>query len=536
MIEYSFSGPGTESEHLWSRSFLEPLAPGALTQFSASLLAEIVARAWYLYYDRLGFSPTPKTRLVRIIEGRPYVNLTLSARLDADNAGSEPPAFVVDGRERPLFAWQKPGFLGGMKLGRGAKKVDETLAALQHELPEITARAREWHDKVLGLRWSQAEVLQIMEEIERYGAATLLPYFAARHNLESAWRRLLTLLGNLPPQKTMALLAATLGGSEGAIESDMAQRIRQLGRMVAAQPALAAWLQAGDFSDWANMLPDGDFADAVRSFFTLYGHRALAEGDACNPRWNEQPALVFDAIREAAANPSNTTTQGAGASDALLQAVGGRAQKEATFLVERIRTLIDMQSRAIHAFAYILAATRRWALAAGHEAMADHRITEIDNVFFYELEEMKQMMTGEWNVSDRSTIHETASERQEHYAQWRQTAPAQFLWGDRPMRATHSGLPAATGRAAGPLQGLSPGSATSAQAILGLVQPGSGAAILLASAAGYFSAQGSASDPLAACARTLALPAVVDLGDSFFDLVSSPHIDIDGTQGKVSNQ
>ena len=48
--------------------------------------------------------------------------------------------------------------------------------------------------------------------------------------------------------------------------------------------------------------------------------------------------------------------------------------------------------------------------------MADHRITEIDNVFFYELEEMKQMMTGEWNVSDRSAIHETASERQEHCA------------------------------------------------------------------------------------------------------------------------
>ncbi|MCB0026221.1 MAG: hypothetical protein KDD91_24490, partial [Caldilinea sp.] len=169
MIEYSFTGPGSESGQLWSRSFMEPLAPGALTQFSASLLAEIAARTWYLYYDRLGFSPTPRTRLVRIIEGRPYTNLTVSARLDAENAGIEPPAFAVDGRERVLIAWQKPGFLGGLKLGRGAKKVDETLTALQNELPEITAQARKWYDKVLGLRWSQAEVLQIMEEIERYG-------------------------------------------------------------------------------------------------------------------------------------------------------------------------------------------------------------------------------------------------------------------------------------------------------------------------------------------------------------------------------
>ncbi|MCO5209125.1 MAG: hypothetical protein M9936_05490 [Caldilinea sp.] len=536
MIEYSFTGPGSESGQLWSRSFMEPLAPGALTQFSASLLAEIAARTWYLYYDRLGFSPTPRTRLVRIIEGRPYTNLTVSARLDAENAGIEPPAFAVDGRERVLIAWQKPGFLGGLKLGRGAKKVDETLTALQNELPEITAQARKWYDKVLGLRWSQAEVLQIMEEIERYGAAALLPYFAARHNLEGAWRRLLSLLDKQPPQETMALLAATLGGNEGAIESDMAQRIRQLGRIAAAQPEVAGWLSAGAFDDWTNTVPAGDFADAAQTFFSLYGHRALAEGDVCNPRWSEQPGIVFDAIRAAAENPSTAIAVGAGSIDALLGAADGKARKEVARLVEQIRTLIDMQSRAIHAYAYILAATRRWALAAGHEAMADHRITEIDNVFFYELEEMKQMMTGEWNVSDRSAIHETASERQEHYAQWQQAVPAGFIWGERPMQATRRGVPAAAGHASGPVRTLTAAGQSGAQPILAVVQPGSGAAMLLASSGGYFSAQGSVYDPLAACARTLVLPAVVDLGDSFFEFLSSPHIAIDGVAGKVAHQ
>jgi len=536
VIEYSFSGPGSESGQLWSRSFMEPLAPGALTQFSASLLAEIAARTWYLYYDRLGFSPTPRTRLVRIIEGRPYTNLTVSARLDAENAGIEPPAFAVDGRERVLIAWQKPGFLGGLKLGRGAKKVDETLTALQNELPEITAQARKWYDKVLGLRWSQAEVLQIMEEIERYGAAALLPYFAARHNLEGAWRRLLSLLDKQPPQEAMALLAAALGGNEGAIESDMAQRIRQLGRIAAAQPEVAGWLSAGAFDDWTNTVPAGDFADAAQTFFSLYGHRALAEGDVCNPRWSEQPGIVFDAVRAAAESPATAMAAGAGSIDALLGAADGKARKEVARLVEQIRTLIDMQSRAIHAYAYILAATRRWALAAGHEAMADHRITEIDNVFFYELEEMKQMMTGEWNVSDRSAIHETASERQEHYAQWQQAVPAGFIWGERPMQATRRGVPAAAGHASGPVRTLTAAGQSGAQPILAVVQPGSGAAILLASSDGYFSAQGSVYDPLAACARTLVLPSVVDLGDSFFEFLSSPHIAIDGEAGKVAHQ
>ncbi len=535
-MEYSFTGPGTENGQLWSRSFLEPLAPGALTQFSASLLAEIAARTWYLYYDRLGFSPTPKMRLVRIIEGRPYTNLTVSARLDAENAGIETPAWVVDGREYPLFAWQKPGFLANMKLGRGAKKIEETLAALHSELPEITARAREWHDKVLKLRWSQAEVLQIMEEIERYGAAAFLPYFAARHNLESAWRRLLHLLGRQPPQETMARLAAAIGRSEGTVENDIVQRIRQLGPLAAAQPEAAAWLGAGDFAGWADTVPPGQFADAAQTFFSLYGHRALAEGDICTPRWNERPEIVFAAIRTAAAHPPAAGAADGSAGDALLKRVEAKAQKEAARLLEQIRTLITLQSHAIHAFAYILAATRRWALAAGREGMADHRITEIDNVFFYEVEEMKQMMTGEWNVSDRSAIHETAVERRQQYARWQQVVPAQFVWGDRPLQARCSGLPAAPGQARAPAQSSAAGQQTDPPPILRFVQPGSGSALLLASAAGFFSAQGSLYDPLAACARTIAVPSVVDLGDSFFALLSSPYVTLDGTQGTVTAQ
>src|SRR5690606_12504436 len=131
-----------------------------------------------------------------------------------------------------------------------------------------------------------------------------------------------------------------------------------------------------------------------QTFFSLYGHRALAEGDVCNPRWSERPGIVFDAIRAAAENPSTAMAVGAGSVDALLGATSGKAQKEIAHLVERIRTLIDMQSRAIHAYAYILAATRRWALAAGHEAMADPRITESESVVGSGCGQKKQMMTG----------------------------------------------------------------------------------------------------------------------------------------------
>ena len=181
-------------ETIWSRSFLQPLAPGALTPFSASMIAVTASRAWYQYYDRLGFDPTPRTRLVRLHGGRPYVDETRSAELEVRHTGQEPPRLRVNGQPLALSAWQKPGFLEGLKLGRGAKRTAETLDALARELDAVTERARAWQTRVVNLRWSQAEVLQIMEEIERVAAATLLPYFAVRRHLEQSLWRLLDLL------------------------------------------------------------------------------------------------------------------------------------------------------------------------------------------------------------------------------------------------------------------------------------------------------------------------------------------------------
>ena len=138
MIEYSLpdstgksqSGGQSAGAPIWSRDFLQPLAPGALTPFSASVLHEMAGRSWYNYFDRLGFDPTPRSRVVRSLHGRPYFTLTLSAQLDAQQAGIEPPVLRIGGAARQIARWEKPGLLAGLKLGGNARKVASTLQAL----------------------------------------------------------------------------------------------------------------------------------------------------------------------------------------------------------------------------------------------------------------------------------------------------------------------------------------------------------------------------------------------------------------------
>ena len=109
---YDYSLPGglpSGNRTVWSNLPLQPLVRGPMTPFSYSVVAEIAGRAWYQYFDRLGFNPTPCGRVVRQYQGRPYLNLTLSAQRDVEGAAIEPLTFVIDGAPFPICKWEKPG-------------------------------------------------------------------------------------------------------------------------------------------------------------------------------------------------------------------------------------------------------------------------------------------------------------------------------------------------------------------------------------------------------------------------------------------
>ncbi len=63
--------------------------------------------------------------------------------------------------------------------------------------------------------------------------------------------------------------------------------------------------------------------------------------------------------------------------------------------------------------ARVVTATRHWLHAAAGEALEDGRLREADEIFLLELEEVKQMMTGEW--SDPGHVQRVVAGRQRAY-------------------------------------------------------------------------------------------------------------------------
>ena len=215
-----------------------------------------------------------------------------------------------------------------------------------------------------------------------------------------------------------------------------------------------------------------------------------------------------------------------------LKAVAGKEANTAASLLETVRQGLLLQSSALNAIAYITAGTRRWALAAGREAMTDQRLESPTDVFFYELEEIKQMMTGEWNVSAMEAIRQTAADRQAAYAaQLQADLPSDLLVGNAQhvTEATDlaAALPGTEGQANGPLRRTEQPRPTACNgAIIGVQQLDIGWAILLPIANGLVAATGVPYDPTVTAGRLWHTPTLVGLGARYSDLVDGAHTEL----------
>jgi len=286
----------TGNPTLYTRSYFYPFV-SVFSPFSYSVLAEISRRAWFHYYTKLGtgIGFAPKT-LIRNADGRPYLDLKWICEQDVAFAGLEPPVLRLNHMPVSVCPWEKPGLVAGFRLGRNQKKIADLLSTLSSEMPAITARMQKWHGKVMSMRWTQAEILQIMEEIERFGPESLMAYFAARHHLERAHNGLVNLLPSGDGAHRLHLINSALSDLDGLIELTLTDDILALARLAAADSTLMAWLGEHTAANWPESVPPGPFAEKLRRLFADFGHWATGVGEMAHPTWKEEPGLVLSAI------------------------------------------------------------------------------------------------------------------------------------------------------------------------------------------------------------------------------------------------
>ncbi len=529
----------TASGTFWSRSLLSPLAPGLLTPFSTSVLADAMGRAWARYRELLG-DPLPliPQDVTRLHQGRLYLDLSRFCQQETAFSGQPSLAYRINGQRVEVVPQARGNMLTNLKFGRRRKRMVARLQELAQQPEPTLARARAWHVKVQEMRWSQAEILQIMEEIERVMAEVLAVFLAARYHLEWTANQLLWLTeASLPFPANLDAFNDTFSDLQGLPEARLAARLLELGDLARQEAPVMEWLAGDSFpEEWQESAPPGPFQEALVAFLDDFGHWVGSAGELRQPRWWEDPTPVLRSAFLCAKSQPEPPARlpSIQARERLLEAVDAGERKEAQAHLALARDLLLLQSHTLQAMATLWSGTRIWVKAAAQEGMVDGRIRETDEVFFFQLEELKQMMTGEWNVSNLEEIRAMLAQRQAQFQEQQAQHPSDLLLDHTEARPVQAGLPGVSGSVSAPLrQEVNPNFALCQGAVVGVPLLDSGWALAFPHAAAFVAPNASPLDPVVAGARLWHTPTVVGLGARYQELVPGAITLVDGNTGHV---
>ncbi len=277
---------------------------------------------------------------------------------------------LSEGGEEPAPRRRLLGFLQrGRPRGRWDNRREEVFQARD--------RAYRWFRRVRRARWDQAEILQVMEEIEAQAGQVLAAYVLATWGLADAAshrsrEEVHALLGRMAVTDVPTLVPLVQAW-------EVVQAVRE-------DRAARTWLlDTGGNAPVATM-PDGRGREALARFLEAFPWLATQPYEVAAPRWSEEASPL---VRWLASWATDREGDGIPAWD------GGVTGEE-----DALVAWVLAREAAREGMGWVVAAARLWVLAAAQEGMEDGRLTSPEEAFLLKLEELKQMMTGEWNDPD----------------------------------------------------------------------------------------------------------------------------------------
>ncbi len=545
----------TPEAYEWSRANFKETLPELPSPLGLSFLDEFMEDSILSHYRRLGCVIPPGVSSVRVIHGRPFINVTLFQSFVAQLGGN--PALVTDqmGGQAHLPA-ELPPPLPWWKLARAGVlmmwKMRRAVTCAPAWFAEMKAMAAAAERAMLGTL-APHELLAWMDRLgQRLKERDLT--FAIVAGVGQCLQALQYLLERWLGQDWRPLLNAALQGRGTVISALQILRVVELAEIARQEPTARTFFFAEPWQpdQYRVKLNGTRFLHACDAYLEEYGHRAIGESDLAVPRVAEQPEYVLGVIRVHVRTPPTRSVaevqrQQAGARDGALREIRATlGRRRPSWIVfsywyRRLCRYLALREANRHHLMYFLAAVRRLLFTLGTQWAAQGRIQSPEDIFLLTADEVRTAVAD----PDRAWTNVVSARRAERREQAEHTVPDFLSSVEEPALASNRptendrtlhGIPIGAGSAEGPVRRvLSPDD-------LAKVKPGDimvtpvidpGMAPLFSLAAGLVAEMGGMLSHGAIIAREYGLPTVANIRDVTCLLRDGERVVVDATRGEV---
>ncbi|HUP03877.1 MAG TPA: PEP/pyruvate-binding domain-containing protein, partial [Bryobacteraceae bacterium] len=340
----------------WSTANLKDNQPNGWCELSWSVLDEVVGDVLFAALTAAGYAVPPGMQMVRRIHGRGFFNLTLMQYGFYDAFGIAPSEVVksIGGHQPeirvPRASWRS----AARRNAAGLRLLRLIWNAPRKAKPAVRVQFQEQRRlSAMDLtRYTFAEIGAILAEVASI-QETFIPVVGLANAAHGPW--LLALEGAL---KDPALVSRLQSGGGGVASAEHGYRLYEIARG----------------------------QSTVEEFLRDFGHRAVYETDARNPRWVEDPSWVLAQVEAIRANPPARDPREA-ASEVRRQAerrVRRRLPLRAPLLLwfaRKLREAASVREECKSAMVAMMLPTRLALLEVGRRLAASGQLDSPDGIF-----------------------------------------------------------------------------------------------------------------------------------------------------------
>jgi pyruvate,water dikinase len=550
--------PITNDNCEWSRANFKETLPELPSPLGLSFLERFMDAYIIAPYRRLGCTIPPGVKSVRILHGRPYINMTLmhsfilqlrgDPSLVTEQMGGESLATIPDVQPLGWSAFMRAGLLSLKEMGKALRygpawfKEMRGFADLYHS------------DRVRNL--TEKDVSSSLDHLERWLNTHELT-FGIAGGVSLCLKALGTFLPRWLGKDWRSLLNAALQGQGSVISAEQIVRLAELAEIASREPAAFHMLTSDESTlpDFRQSLKDTEFLRAFDRYLGEYGHRGIGESDVMSPRFADQPELLLSVLRarllsQANAPPADILARQAAirvqALEEIRRRCGWPLHRWLIFIwwYRRLCRFFALREANRHHLMYYSTAARNLLLRLG-ELLAERRVlASREDIFFLTLDERADVTAGRLR-NWREVVEARRAERErqlpiavpDSIRAWRQVCGGLAEPDtDRPGRVLR-GIPISAGSIVGPAR------LVRSQADWGKVRAGDiivtsvidpGMAPLFVIAAGLVAEMGGTLSHGAIIAREYGLPAVVNVSGATARIREGDSLLVDAMRGEIA--